>query len=245
VIEDAAQGSGATWQGARLGSLGDRSVLSFGRGKGWTGGQGGALLARHGVASPALLNGRNLTDDLHVLARAAAQWAFGRPSLYGVPAAVPWLGLGETHYRDPVPPQALPLAAARLLLHDLAASQREAEARRARAQQLLERIGTGPRMQPIRPLPGGQPGYLRLPVRVAAGLRTLPDPERAEQLGVARSYPTPLSALPVVQARLVPSARGGRGWPGAAELVRTLITLPTHSLLSPRDLDQLTRAIGT
>src|SRR5439155_325596 len=46
VIEDAAQGFGASWLGRPLGSLGAVSVLSFGRGKGWTGGRGGALLAR-------------------------------------------------------------------------------------------------------------------------------------------------------------------------------------------------------
>lgn len=246
VIEDAAQGSGATWNGARLGSLGDRSVLSFGRGKGWTGGQGGALLVRGGAASPAAGNGRDLAADLHTLARAAAQWAFGRPALYGIPAALPWLGLGETRYRDPVPPGPLPRAAARLLLHDLAASQREARERRTRAERLLARLTAGPGVRPIQPLPGAVPGYLRLPVRIAGGLTGLADPERAQQLGVARSYPTPLSALPAVQARLVTSASGGRhAWPGAEELARSLITLPTHSLLSTRDLEQITRAVGS
>ncbi|MGH7607775.1 MAG: DegT/DnrJ/EryC1/StrS family aminotransferase, partial [Gemmatimonadales bacterium] len=44
AIEDAAQGDHAGWRGRPLGSLGPISVLSFGRGKGWTGGGGGALL---------------------------------------------------------------------------------------------------------------------------------------------------------------------------------------------------------
>ena len=46
VIEDAAQGIGAAAPGGPGGTLGDLSVLSFGRGKGWTGGGGGALLVR-------------------------------------------------------------------------------------------------------------------------------------------------------------------------------------------------------
>jgi dTDP-4-amino-4,6-dideoxygalactose transaminase len=46
VIEDAAQGAGGTVRGMRLGSLGDVSILSFGRGKGTTCGSGGALLSR-------------------------------------------------------------------------------------------------------------------------------------------------------------------------------------------------------
>ncbi|HEY7192135.1 MAG TPA: DegT/DnrJ/EryC1/StrS family aminotransferase, partial [Gemmatimonadales bacterium] len=46
AVEDAAQGHHAEWRGRILGSLGPISVLSFGRGKGWTGGSGGALLVR-------------------------------------------------------------------------------------------------------------------------------------------------------------------------------------------------------
>src|SRR3989442_356539 len=46
VIEDAAQGHHARWRGRPLGSLGSLSVLSFGRGKGLTGGAGGAPLLR-------------------------------------------------------------------------------------------------------------------------------------------------------------------------------------------------------
>src|SRR5690606_21063576 len=46
VIEDAAQGAGGTLDDRLLGSFGALSVLSFGRGKGTTGGNGGALLLR-------------------------------------------------------------------------------------------------------------------------------------------------------------------------------------------------------
>ena len=242
LIEDAAQGLGATWRGARLGSLGERSVLSFGRGKGWTGGRGGALLTRRGTQPTVLHNGKHLAADLRVLTLAAAQWAFGRPTLYGIPAALPWLGLGETRYHDPVPPESLPYAAARLLLHAVGAAQREAEERKRRAARLLAKLSRMSRVRPIKPLVGAQPGYLRLPVRVAGGLAGLADPGTARRLGVARSYPTPLSELPAVRARLVTSARDA--WRGAEELARELITLPTHSLLSMSQLDQLARAVG-
>src|SRR5690606_9592300 len=46
LIEDSAQGLGSGWKGRPGGSLGDLTVLSFGRGKGWSAGGGGALLAR-------------------------------------------------------------------------------------------------------------------------------------------------------------------------------------------------------
>src|SRR5207247_2360158 len=84
-------------RGRPLGSLGVVSVLSFGRGKGWTGGRGGALLSRGGAGG----NGGNgnggggeggLWREAGVLALAAAQWAFARPAAYGIPASLPWLG---------------------------------------------------------------------------------------------------------------------------------------------------------
>jgi perosamine synthetase len=243
VIEDAAQGSGATWRGARLGSLGETSVLSFGRGKGWTGGSGGALLTRRRGAPTAMRNGsgRHLGAELRVLTRAAAQWAFGRPALYGIPAALPWLGLGETRYRDPTSPQPLPRTAARLLLHDVAASREESDGRRRRAEQLLAAITVSARVQTIRPLPGAVPGYLRLPLRLTAGFAGLRQPEVAQRLGAARSYPHPLSDLAGVRERLLDA---GRRYPGAEQLARELITLPTHSLLTPRNVRQLACAVN-
>jgi len=240
VVEDAAQGSGARWRGLPLGSLGQTSVLSFGRGKGWTGGGGGALLTRRHGTPPTVGTGRQLGAELRVLTRAAAQWAFGRPALYGIPAALPWLGLGETLYRDPVPPRPLPRASAGLLLRDIAPSRREAAERRRRAEGLLAAIHRAPHVRAIQPLPGAVPGYLRLPVRVERGLGGLAQVAAARRLGIERSYPNPLSELPAVRERLVGSARE---WPGAVELARDLITLPTHSLLSAREMEQVARAV--
>lgn len=242
VIEDAAQGFGATWRGRPLGSLGSVSVLSFGRGKGWTGGRGGALLARGGSnGSGPNGNGVGLLREAGVLALAAAQWAFARPAAYGIPAALPWLGLGETRYREPVAPRALPRASAGLLVRGLSAAQREAAERRQRAGRLLEAMMLCAGVHPIEPPAESSPGYLRLPVRVPGGLSGLADPEAAARLGAARSYPSSLGALAPVQARLVGQARR---WPGAQDLVRELITLPTHSLLSAQDLQALARAVG-
>src|SRR5207245_11729574 len=100
VIEDAAQGHGASWHGRPLGSFGVISTLSFGRGKGWTGGKGGALLvrARGGQRLP-LRNGgaaqrlgeAGALAELGVLLRATAQWALGHPARYRLPASIPWL----------------------------------------------------------------------------------------------------------------------------------------------------------
>ena len=49
VIEDAAQGYGGTWQGAKVGALAPHSIVSFGRGKLLDLGSGGALLTDDGT----------------------------------------------------------------------------------------------------------------------------------------------------------------------------------------------------
>jgi len=78
LIEDAAQGFGAALNEKPLGAHGRLSVLSFGRGKGWTGGLGGALLAREGVLD--MLGHAHdfapkASPEFGGLLRAAAQWA--------------------------------------------------------------------------------------------------------------------------------------------------------------------------
>jgi len=240
AIEDAAQGHGACWRGRPLGSLGRLSVLSFSRGKGWTAGRGGALLVRGDVpvvdSTPPECGS---LSEVTVALTALAQSALGRPETYGLPAAIPWLHLGETRYRDPDEPHAMSRTAAALLERTLPLATREAEARRNNAAALLGRLASRSQARPITPPPGGTAGYLRLPLRLTCGLDALADPGLARRIGVAAGYPTTLAALPQVRQRLVGTGR----WPGAEDLVRQLVTLPTHSLVSPADREGLLRLL--
>jgi dTDP-4-amino-4,6-dideoxygalactose transaminase len=237
VIEDAAQGHGATWRDQLLGSLGVLSVISFGRGKGWTGGGGGALCAR-GDFSPRV---RALEAGLHRMPSsrrvrvgivAAAQWVAARPALYGVPAGIPSLQLGETHYHEPTPPARIAAYSAGLLRRTYDASNREAALRRAAAAQwhseLPERVRANTPAVP----PHATAGYLRFPVRISATAMSTAVSPSAKRAGVAKSYPISLRALAPIADRLADPARA---LPGAETLARTLVTLPTHSLMSSRD----------
>jgi len=234
-IEDAAQGHGATWRGRPLGSLGPLSVLSFARGKGWSGGSGGALLTRgpdagHGLDELRLPpRGRSEMRTLHLI---VAQWALGRPVLYGLPASLPWLHLGESVYRDAVPPRSMSRAAAAAVEALACAAQQEAAARRENARAMVSRIEGD-----LVPRIGSDAvaGFLRLPLRVQRGMGGFASPDRARQLGIARSYPKTLADLPAVNRRL--STAGA--CPGAAELTRTLVTAPTHSLVGPAERDAI------
>ena len=136
VIEDAAQGAWGSLLGTRLGSFGPLSVLSFGRGKGMTGGGGGALLAigdsgadaspRAKIAPPA--------SSLRTLVVSTAQWALGRPALYALPSAIPALHLGETIYHPAHDPRAITAASASLVRASLARADADLAVRRRNAE---------------------------------------------------------------------------------------------------------------
>ena len=239
LIEDAAQAAGGRLRGVRLGAHAGLSVLSFGRGKGITGGGGGALLGRGGDGdllggvAGSLLDG---TGALRSLVGVSAQWVLGRPTLYALPAAVPGLRLGETIYRAPHPPRRLTAAAATVLLDSLALSEAETELRRARGQRLHAAAHAVDIHCPV-PIAGCQPGYLRLPVLVQAGRLA----KTAAAIGVARAYPRSLADL----TELAPRCRNrGEPVPGAHRLAATLHSVPTHSKLSDADLQRLQDWLG-
>jgi dTDP-4-amino-4,6-dideoxygalactose transaminase len=242
VIEDAAQGHGASWRSRPLGSMGELSVLSFARGKGRTGIRGGALLLR---PPPGLGEGGGkigFTSEAKIVLGGLAQWALGRPSLYGLPASIPWLGLGETTYHAPVPPTRMARTAVALVALTVKDADQEAAVRRANAARLLADLHCGPHLAPIVAPEDGTPGYLRLPLRLSGGLAGFSDRARAERLGVAPSYPTTLAALESVRARM---NRPPGELPGGEELSLRLVTVPTHSRLSVEDRQEVLRLLNT
>jgi dTDP-4-amino-4,6-dideoxygalactose transaminase len=238
LIEDSAQGHGASWRGKPLGTIGEISTLSFGRGKGWTGGRGGAvLIRREGSLDASAVASPGASKEAGSVVGLLAQWTLGRPAVYGIPYSIPALGLGETTFHPPVPPTTIPRAAAAAVLRAFASSQREAERRRENARWFLERIPGDEGVQSIRVIDGAVPGYLRLPIRVPGGMTGIEESARASALGVAQSYPRSL-------VDLAPRLTGPeRAWPGGELLARDLVTLPTHSRVTPVERDEIVRIL--
>lgn len=237
LIEDAAQGHGAAWKGKRLGTLGNLATLSFGRGKGWTGGSGGAVLMRGSThfsprdfSEPAF--GRRAAVTIGVI----AQWAVARPAVYGIPLSIPMLRLGQTTYLAPRPIRSMTRSAAAALIATHRASQGEAEARRANAAQLLAAIADGSGTLKIPVHSENTAGYLRLPLRLAKGMAGLQDQQAVLALGLAPSYPKSLAELPQLATRLTGPERVRVG---TQTLVKELVTLPTHSQLTAREITDL------
>ncbi len=250
LIEDAAQGLGSSWKGREGGALGDLTILSFGRGKGWTGGGGGALLLRGGWGRleeelEAQLASCRRMEGLRSASLTLVQWGLGRPSLYGLPSALPWLGLGETVYHEPVPLQAIPSFCAALAMATGEASTVAVLGRRERARKIQALLGPdkpSPTLRPVRSLAGGESSYLRLPVLCSEALKPLLASREARPQGIVPGYPRPLLELPAAGVLLT---RATEGYPGARELSRLLFTLPTHSLLHRKDFARMATMLGS
>ena len=235
VIEDAAQGAGGTLSGALLGSMGDIAILSFARGKGTTGGSGGAVLVR----TPSLAEwtrsersglkpgSRGGADMLSL----AAQRLLGHPVLYRLPASIPALKLGEMVYHPPRPPREMAAASATVLRWTLGLEEREVSHRRGRAEALLSRMRDESSVVPARAIAGGESGFLRLALLDADGSRT-PSPG----IGALRGYPMTLEQHTQLTPLLLSGERAGMG----SQLLRDrLFTVPTHSRISQTDLVRL------
>lgn len=237
LIEDAAQGAGSRLSGRLAGSLGDLSILSFGRGKGTAGGRGGAVMAADPSWTARLkphLRAVDLPNDSGWgdLTRMAAQWVLGRPSVYGVPAAIPGLRLGEMVYHPAREPSAMSRAAVALVRSAMQLDQSEIARRRQHAALLTDAVRDGVDVTPVRPIVGAEPGFLRYAVLAATA--RVPAPS----LGIARGYPRALYEQPELRRQLVdgePEPLGGR------RLREALFTLPVHSHLTTRDLAGLRR----
>lgn len=245
VIEDAAQGFGASWEGHPLGALGAMSVLSFGRGKGWTAAGGGALLFRSAAAWGALppeLGSPGFASELFGLGVAAGQSLFARPAAYAIPRAVPWLHLGETRYRVPEAVQPMRREAATLLLEARMLAESEAAFRRHSGRWYQRALPTRPGFRQVESPGNATPGWLRFPLLVPDMRHRLANDRASARLGVMPGYPGGLAHLPAVQERLVAGDRL-RSWPGADDLVRCLLTLPTHSYLTPAERTQVVRTL--
>jgi len=235
VIEDAAQGAGGTLCGALLGSLGDIAILSFSRGKGTTGGSGGAVL----VKTPALAEWtRGLRSYLKAGPRGgvqvlslAAQRLLSHPALYRLPASIPALKLGEMVYHPPRLPREMAAASATVLRWTLGLEEREVSDRRARARELLSRMRETSAVVPARSIAGGESGFLRLALLDENG-GGVPNPD----LGALRGYPMTLEQHTQLRPLLLSGERAGNG----SQFLRDrLFTVPTHSGVSRSDLVRL------
>src|SRR5204863_1000931 len=101
IVEDAAQAMGETREEGKVGTLGDVSFFSLGRGKAFSVVEGGVVLTNRDEIAEGLnrlvtqLPSYGLLPLLNVIFKAAALIVLLNPRLFWVPRSMPFLKLGE------------------------------------------------------------------------------------------------------------------------------------------------------
>lgn len=237
LVDDAAQSIGARSPEGPVGGRGDVGLLSFGRGKPLSALGGGALAWPQDSNAP---DGPAPAAPRRILAllRAAAYDLARVPWIFRILSDVPALGIGETVYapdfrRGAIDGASLCLAAA--LLPRLDAQTRS---RQLTAEQLARRALEDTRFTPLRSA-AGSGAYPRL--GVIAPNRGARDAALAAlaALGATVLYPSSLDRI----ERLRPHLVGPAECPGARDFASRLLTLPTHTSLIPKRVEEIVKAL--
>jgi dTDP-4-amino-4,6-dideoxygalactose transaminase len=247
MLDDAAQAIGARIGGRAVGAFGDAGLYSFDKGKIICTIQGGAIVANDGALATAIdaeftgVPPCPARDSATNAAKLLVYAACLHPAPYGLIRRLPFLGLGRTEYHTPSPETRLGALQTGMAAELMQRAGELNAARRATADglraQLQECTGL---VLPSVP-EGAEPVYARFPVRVRDAQRRagLVEALEAAGIGATVSYPSALPDVPEVRGLL---RSPDDDFPGARELARQIVTLPTHGYCPP-DLGSRVRGI--
>jgi len=239
VVEDAAQAMGVRQEDRWLGTRADVGIFSLGRGKNVTAGGGGLAvtdspdIAREIDARISLLPPSKSLDDLKTFCMLSVLSVFVSPRLYWIPASLPFLKLGETIFHEDVPIERFSFFRSQLLRNWEARLEGLSVSRRRAAAFYLANIAGASDFAPGLP-------YLRFPLLTDGDVRNriLSNPE-ARRHGISHMYPSSIGRIPQLQHQLTTTE-----FPHAERAARTLVTLPTHPLLSDGDLARICELVN-
>ena len=240
VVEDAAQAMGVEVNGHRLGTLGDVGIFSLGRGKNITCGSGGVVITRSPEIAAALdsqyreIRTPPCRQSLADFVKAGLMTIFIRPRLYWIPAALPFLHLGETVFPKSIPLNRLSGVKAGLLHNWQRRLNESNQVRSETAAYFSDRL----RLQFTRRV--SHP-YLRLPVlaQTPKDKQRLCSTSNACGLGLSPAYPTSLDEIPEIRQLI-----NGERFPSAHRVAANLFTIPTHHWLSAQDKQDIAVLCG-
>ncbi len=245
VVEDVAQAFGGDREGRPFGTMGDVSFLSFGRGKNITCGSGGAILSNDDRIGAAITREYAQLPDESVLGmlknwlEVAATQLLINPSLFWLPAGLPFLKLGETKFYTDFSVTRMDPVRAGLLRRWKERLAHATASRVAHAEQVLRFFASSP-VQTIKPSQRDHSVYLRLPLlmRSKQEKEALCRVSGEQGLGVSSMYPSSLQHIAELREKL-----SSRDVPQSTMIAERLVTLPTHELLSARDLERICHAV--
>jgi dTDP-4-amino-4,6-dideoxygalactose transaminase len=231
-----------------VGTLGDVGFLSLGRGKPLPAMEGGVIvlprwndLARslergvQGLPAPRRAPGR-------LVAGALVYAALLPPERFGIAERLPFVKMGESRFSTAFGIGRLSAFQAALAAAALPQQWAVTKQRKAHAQFLLKAMKDLPHVRPVVPVEGSDPVYLRLPLRAAPAVADRVYLElQARRLGASRMYPAAVPQIPGITPHL---GSGARDCPEASRLAASLVTLPTHPLVTGADLDAMVECMA-
>ncbi|MEI9475106.1 MAG: DegT/DnrJ/EryC1/StrS family aminotransferase [Deltaproteobacteria bacterium] len=244
IIEDAAQAMGGKRNDRLMGTLGDVSFFSLGRGKALSTVEGGIVLSnrddiaakiRHHVGS---LSAYRLHEVIHLILKAVLLSVFVRPSLFWFPKSLPFLKLGETLFNPTFKMKGMSSFQAGLAREWK--SKLDA-LRTIRRWQIKSWVSMMKRMGLISYVRenASSPDLIRFPIKLRdrSQVQKLYSEGKLESLGIMPVYPDSIDGIPELGHRI-------RSFPQARNLAETLITLPVHGFVTERDRQSIAALIA-
>jgi len=246
IVEDAAQAMGGECKGKKLGTFGDVSFFSLGRGKAFSALEGGIILTdRCDIADKlaARIESTPRYNTLEMLAlffKAISLCIFVHPSLYWLPKIIPFLRLGETIY-DPHFKMKRMTAFQAGLTKSWQSKLKGFEETRAENSTQWDSIARMNNLSNYVTRNGVLPGIIRFPVKVDdRGLRKrILNISDKMGLGIMSTYPDSIDGIQELR-----NSFQGQKFPTAKDHANNLITLPTHSFVTQKDKRQIAALIS-
>jgi perosamine synthetase len=245
LVDDAAQAMGAKLAGKWLGTCGDVGLFSLGRGKNFSTGTGGVILTNNDFIAQALsevcgkIKRYGLSEEIMQLLKAGLLALFIHPRLYGVPAHLPGLQLGQTVFDPDFSVALMSGVQAGLAQNWVSRMANFFRARRAHALYLLEVLqGLTGAVCPVDSASAGNGPRLPIFVSDDPAKHALLEASASQGLGISLTYPDAVDGIPLFR-----EAPWHGSFPQARKIAREIVTLPIHPLLTERDLERLSSVL--
>lgn len=232
LIEDAAQALGGSIDNHHMGTIGDFSIFSFGRGKPLPLGGGGAIVGKNNdVLSEMQL--KKPEKGYNQIAATATAHLLSSPLFYWIPEILP-LGLGKTIFDPHFKVSAMQPAMQNLaensmdIIDDLNTHRRYIAETYEEAFDHKNIIPVSEESKPV---------YTRFPLM--ADLSQIP--KELKRLGVRRMYPKAIADEKTIKPYLTDQEVST---PGASKIASKLITLPTHKGITKKLAKEIARKVN-
>lgn len=238
IVEDAAQAMGEICDRKMLGTLGDISFFSLGRGKAFSSVEGGVILTdRDDIALiiNRLVDGlphRHLWNQGGLLVKAIALMLFTHPWFFWIPQSIPKLRLGETHYEPDFPILRMSSFQAGLTVKWREKLDNFRYTRKTNVNRWIAALDENKKSD-LYFKHSLSLGLLRFPIKIKDPLkrRSLLKESTERGLGIAPVYPDSINHIPELNEDLK-----NQEFPVAERFAKELVTLPTHVYLTKKDI---------